>query len=238
MYGTFTESALEMWDFVRCQRANGTFYGTAGTCRKGVPTEVKREMGRFLGGGKEGQVYDIGRGRVLKVSSNSTVNKEAQEIAAKAGLAPRLLSSGETRGKKYQVFNKVDTDDIEGIGQPGRSSKLLEELSPESLRREKQAYLAAINLNSLGVAHGDLHGGNLKWDKVNDRPVIMDFDNATVSTRSARKETKELLTSVGIRLEESGFYDEADEMYRISSRGGKDLFQRAAEALEEHFPEG
>lgn len=34
-YGSFNEEAQAVWDFVRCQRADGTFYGTRGKCRKG-----------------------------------------------------------------------------------------------------------------------------------------------------------------------------------------------------------
>ena len=33
--GSFNESAQEAWDFARCQRPDGTYYGTGGTCRKG-----------------------------------------------------------------------------------------------------------------------------------------------------------------------------------------------------------
>jgi hypothetical protein len=32
---TFFEATLEVLDFARCQRADGTFYGTGGQCRKG-----------------------------------------------------------------------------------------------------------------------------------------------------------------------------------------------------------
>ena len=33
--GSFNEAAQEAWDFARCQRPDGTYYGTGGTCRKG-----------------------------------------------------------------------------------------------------------------------------------------------------------------------------------------------------------
>ena len=35
MYGSFNEEVQQVWDFVRCQRANGTFYGTSGRCKSG-----------------------------------------------------------------------------------------------------------------------------------------------------------------------------------------------------------
>jgi len=37
----FSESTEDFVDFARCQRPNGTFYGTNGQCRKGTPTSEK-----------------------------------------------------------------------------------------------------------------------------------------------------------------------------------------------------
>ena len=41
MYGSFDDHAQEVWDFTRCQRPNGTFYGTRGKCRKGDEAGAK-----------------------------------------------------------------------------------------------------------------------------------------------------------------------------------------------------
>lgn len=182
MYGSFSQSAQELWEFTRCQRTNGTHYGTAGKCRKGSEAEPKGKLqGEFLGGGLEGRVYDVGRGRVLKVSA-SEGQREAQKVAAEAGLAPKILATGPIKkdptGRKYQIIEKVKAEEIPGFGQPGRPSVPLEELSHSEIKKEKEAYLATLKLNSLGVAHGDIHGGNLQWDSERNRPVILDFDNA------------------------------------------------------------
>ena len=42
-YGSFNEDAMEVWDFARCQRADGTFYGTRGKCRQGDEVGAKEE---------------------------------------------------------------------------------------------------------------------------------------------------------------------------------------------------
>ncbi len=39
----FSESALETLDFARCQRPDGSFYGTGGQCRKGSPAGAKEK---------------------------------------------------------------------------------------------------------------------------------------------------------------------------------------------------
>ena len=41
MYGSFDENAQAVWDFTRCQRPNGTFYGTRGKCRAGDEVGAK-----------------------------------------------------------------------------------------------------------------------------------------------------------------------------------------------------
>lgn len=43
MYGSFNELAQEVWDFTRCQRPNGTFYGTAGKCKSGDAVGAKEK---------------------------------------------------------------------------------------------------------------------------------------------------------------------------------------------------
>jgi hypothetical protein len=39
----FSEEARDALDFARCQRPDGSFYGTAGQCRKGSPASAKQE---------------------------------------------------------------------------------------------------------------------------------------------------------------------------------------------------
>ena len=40
--GNINEKALELFDFAqRCQRADGSYYGTSGKCRKGTPVGPK-----------------------------------------------------------------------------------------------------------------------------------------------------------------------------------------------------
>jgi predicted Ser/Thr protein kinase len=191
-----------------------------------------------LGGGLEGKVYDIGRGRVLKVST-SEGQREAQKLAAEAGLAPKVLATGAIKkdptGRKYQIIERVKSEAIPGIGQPGRASTPLEELSEGDVRKERDAYLAALKLNSLGVAHGDLHGGNLQWDANHNRPIILDSDNAKINKAEARGEAVSLLNNIGIRLEESGLYDEADSVYAVANGSPRNFYSKAASVIEENL---
>ena len=238
------------FDFTRCERPDGTFYGTSGKCRKGVetgPAPRKKTQGKFLAGGKEGKVYDIDRDRVLKIGVYEGEGAKAHAIAAAEGLAPKLMKAGVMKdGRGYQVMERIKTGDIEGLPHPGTKNaagKEIEELNEKQLKREKLAYLATLKLNQKGVSHEDLHGGNLKWDEVKDRPVIMDFDNAKINPKAARAEAAGTLNTVGIRLENSGYYDEADRFYRLSAKLSKAtdktsdrLFERAKDLMSDEFP--
>ena len=42
-FDDFNEFAQEALDFARCQRPDGSFYGTAGMCRKGAPAPPKEK---------------------------------------------------------------------------------------------------------------------------------------------------------------------------------------------------
>ena len=45
-FENFSEKALEALDFARCQRADGSYYGTGGTCRMGAPADSKDSTSR------------------------------------------------------------------------------------------------------------------------------------------------------------------------------------------------
>lgn len=58
-----------------------------------------------------------------------------------------------------------------------------------------------------------------------------------MNPKRAKQEAKDLLNNVGIRLEESGYYDEADALYSAAKSRSKNFFKAATNALEENFPE-
>jgi cytidyltransferase-like protein len=45
-YGSYSEDAIETWDFARCQKSDGTIYGTKGKCRKGKEIDDKEDGGK------------------------------------------------------------------------------------------------------------------------------------------------------------------------------------------------
>ena len=50
----FQEAAAEKYDFSTCQRPDGSYYGTGGTCRKGSPVSGVPEKEKKSGSGGDG----------------------------------------------------------------------------------------------------------------------------------------------------------------------------------------
>lgn len=72
MYGSFSPESLKVLNFARCQRPDGSYYGSRGKCRKG--TEVGAKQG-------EGSLFMQGKDVDL-----AAVEAKAEEWRKKAGL--------------------------------------------------------------------------------------------------------------------------------------------------------
>lgn len=98
----------EAYDFARCQRPDGTFYGTSGTCRKGTPVGP-REKKALKAAAKKGNkrakaALDVVEGRTTIKSMSPELKKEL------VALAPTKSASQEgdakKLGKKYDSAKK------------------------------------------------------------------------------------------------------------------------------------
>lgn len=70
-------------DFTRCQRADGSHYGTGGQCRKGREVDPLSEAlkgGKLIGEGGYGEVYDVGNGIVVKVGAVNRNEVKAHRV--------------------------------------------------------------------------------------------------------------------------------------------------------------
>jgi len=64
-WAAFQEAAAEKYDFTKCQRSDGSIYGTSGECRKGKETKTETEIAdakdfRYIG--KKGKAHVISDG--------------------------------------------------------------------------------------------------------------------------------------------------------------------------------
>jgi hypothetical protein len=87
------ETFAEAYDFARCQRADGSFYGTAGQCRTGTPAKAKEESvkaPKAVKGPKEASAKTQKTAKADKATA--VLEKQLAELEAK--MSPMLDKGG------------------------------------------------------------------------------------------------------------------------------------------------
>ena len=168
MIGHFNDSAQEVWDFVRCQRSDGTHYGAGGKCRKGQ--EVGYEEWNPIAKGNFGEIKVNPDGtRVVKTlltrdGKKGEFGPHELEIATKMGElghSPKIHSSSEDHiemdlAKGAPLWKGYSR----GEGEPRMNAA-----------QATQAASAIRDLHRMGFAHGDLHSQQFLADGNNVKLV-------------------------------------------------------------------
>jgi hypothetical protein len=114
----FTDEALaELYDFVRCQRADGSYYGTSGQCRQGLKVGAKEKslLKKAAKGGDEraAAALAVVEGKKTKAQANkelkakSVPSKMKKELAA---LEPTKPAKDKKEPKKKESKQESDDD--------------------------------------------------------------------------------------------------------------------------------
>ena len=177
---------LTYLEFTRCQRADGSYYGTAGICRKGREVadlikagkslhEVLRQ-GKWLGRGAFGKVIDVGDGVLVKEGLIGA--EEAQALADLKAIPniPKLIATS-VKFNKDNLFDDVPKHGVLAMthvpGEPIR--KLGRKFKPEAW----DATLKLLGkIQKAGYSHGDIHPGNALYDRSTKQASIIDFGEA------------------------------------------------------------
>jgi len=225
-------------DFMRCQRPDGTYYGTSGTCRQGTqvgPREMKmlakaakagnkragealkkvagssasspkqpkqsvedelrskfKEAKKELGEGSYGAVKETAEGNVIKKGYIGKDEIEIQQKLADVDGVPKVINHAYTsqpfadRGGDRTGF--VEMEKARGADLMSQQNKLdnpavkgrnATKIQNEYIRLRK-------DLHTRGVAHGDMHEGNVTWD--GKKMGVIDFGLSKNSYKSALNE--------------------------------------------------
>lgn len=115
-----------------------------------------------------------------KLKSEHALQERAsnQNAAARAGLAPKLLGQKSVKGKDLSISEEVVGDSLKQIGKNLRKS--IKGLNEDLIHEAAQF---AARLHKSGVAHRDLHAGNILKDKKTGNLKAIDFDDS-VNLRS------------------------------------------------------
>lgn len=98
----YNESAQEALDFARCQRPDGSFYGTGGVCRKGSPTGAK-EKEAPKGRKSSGKTSESSAKKAApKASASSDMKSKRAEVREMDKTAKAANKAADKADKKFQ----------------------------------------------------------------------------------------------------------------------------------------
>lgn len=170
----------DSFNFTRCRRADGTHYGTAGQCRKGSEdplSEFKKLLGssdrlKLIGEGFFGKVYDVGDGVVIKHGQISEQEVKALLHLKSLPEIPRVIATSmESNNNSISILAMTK---VPGIP--------LSQLTEYEQQEEWDSFLPTLRkIHKLGVAHNDLHNGNVLLDEKNWAFSVIDFGRASLN---------------------------------------------------------
>ena len=214
----FQEAAAEKYDFATCQRADGSYYGTGGQCRKGTPATLPDRKGKK----KEGGGGDSGSaGSVAKSLSGEL----AEELDLSKSKAAALQKSLEAAAGKAQGGNTggaiVDID------------KALDKAGADMDQRERVMDEIGATTKPITVTK-DLKITNLE---LKDSWEQMDSDTRSEIKEAAREFKKGNIDSQDARNQIESALDDAGSIGipRMGKLKGDDAFEDyEIEILEQH----
>lgn len=104
MFGRLSQDALDVLDFVRCERPDGTAYGTAGICRKGVEREKTVVLGE-----KASRLISEYASELKKVwpqYSTSDLKEAVAAVVAQTEVEKRRIEAGEITHEEIEHYAK------------------------------------------------------------------------------------------------------------------------------------
>jgi len=183
MTGAFNDYAQSVWDFVRCQRQNGSFYGTSGKCRKG--TESPYKDWEVFAQGAMGTIAKNKDGtrvvkRMKEGRSWGPYEAELGKRMGELGFAPKVHSSGD---------DHIEMDMLKG--KPlWKDFKKSEDESPMNKKQSLQAAKAIFALHKMGFFHGDMHSQQFVAD--GDKIHLVDYGLSGKAKENPRKVIQDL----------------------------------------------
>lgn len=207
-------------DFIRCQRADGSVYGTAGKCRKGkeIPDHIldnlmlmnrgfvrKDELGeqlpkgsKMIGEGLFGRVYDLGGNSGVVIKVGGVREKELRIMEKLKGIKgiPRVLAENIEMGGNLLAMGKMKGETLREIEKKENGGVLMKAMG-KGLSIVKQ-------MHEKGVGHKDLHLGNFMYDKKSGNASVIDFGFGTTERTIRMYDAVRLNGMIKKKVKENG----------------------------------
>ena len=130
-YGEYNQTAQDLWDFTRCQRADGTYYGTSGKCRSG--NEVGAKLAKL----------PVEKLKKLAANPKLTSTQKKQVNSAIAD------KKGTPTAKKPSESKPVVKKSSEKNPEADKAKKV------EAVKKAQEAYTKALKKSQEALAKGD-----------------------------------------------------------------------------------
>jgi hypothetical protein len=224
MYGSFDENARAVWDFTRCQRPNGTFYGTRGKCKSGDEVGAK----------------ELPAPKAKKAAAKKTTAKPAMKAKAKAALdkaTPEQLEKLKSNPKVTPAQKKVlDKAIAEKTGKAKKpESKKAAAAKPDKEEAAKASETKAIEKE---LAKLEKQQSRIEKDFVKGRKRYEDMDEGTEKDKFGAKleamaktyqENKKKITELKNKGAKSSELDKDDLVDRDEERNRRGKIYREAQ---------
>lgn len=203
-------------NYTRCQRSDGSYYGTGGTCRKGRevdPELMKKLLGTWdkissserdemmegvavLGEGMYGKVYDAGNGVVVKVGQVSEEELYVMEELNAVDGVPRVVAENVSEGGNVLGMTKALGKPIGDYLDEGYHPSIYADAMEEALPVIKE-------IHNNNIIHNDLHTRNILYDRDTRTSTVIDFGLAqSTSPKQVMNEVFTLHETIKEYLEE------------------------------------
>ena len=234
------------------------------------------QKGDMIGQGDYGKIYDSADGS--KVIKEGRIGKEEAKILHMLKDNPHVPNIVNAQFKTPFTKGAIETDDLHDLVNSGKQHEYAEgifamdKVAGEKLQDaiygmddEQKAELAKklfkirAGLHMAGIAHNDMHGGNIFYDKDNDNMSVLDFGRAQARPMAALMEAfgtlddkdgdhqlfdgirdkgiLEKLSAARDNIMGGENFQAGDSRFgELLKRGGLALQDSEHDALEENFP--
>jgi SPP1 gp7 family putative phage head morphogenesis protein len=147
----------------------------------------KAEEGKVVSNSYVGRVTSH-KGVIYKIAKDEAIPQEEvrlQEIASRRGLAPKVYRTEEKDG----TVTKVAMENVRKTS----AANLERTTGGGGVEHGTRPLQSLLELNQDGIAHRDLHGGNVRWQPSTGKVVFFDFEKATLDRDQAEWEAGQTL---------------------------------------------
>lgn len=170
-FDNFSEDAQEVLDFARCQRPDGSFYGTGGQCRKGSPAGAKEPNPSF------------------RTRPKGAIEADMKKLASSGAMQEKGKAGRDARAKfadlKAELKKPLLKDPVAGVAKQQKANKDFLKEDNKRIARENPQVAMRFNKNKIKKLsneyerlRGDAEGGPRRRQIIDEVNKLVKQNNA------------------------------------------------------------